>query len=122
MVCVAACQSAPSGEPMTAAATIAQPSAPAGTERAIPALAFAQAACGGCHALGRNELSPNPEAPAFAQIANREGLTAETLSSWLRDAHNYPEAMDFDLDDPRVAELTAHILTLRDPDYQPPTY
>ena len=83
---------------------------------------FAQAACGDCHAVERLHLSPNPKAPAFVQIANRTGLTDETLSYWLRSAHNYPEAMDFELDDARVEELTAYILTLREDGYKPPSY
>ena len=85
-------------------------------------LAFAQGACGGCHAVEADWLSPNEAAPSFANIANREGLTAGTLAVWLRDAHNYPEAMDFDLTPARVEELTAYILTLRDPAYRPTGY
>lgn len=83
-------------------------------------LAFSQAACGGCHAVERPFLSPNPEVPSFADIANRNGLSAESLYTWLRDAHNYPEDMDFDLNDQRVSDLTDYILTLRDANYQPP--
>ncbi|MCX7864250.1 MAG: hypothetical protein N2423_04300 [Novosphingobium sp.] len=91
-------------------------------EQHVPDLAFMQAACGDCHGLARDELSPNPAAPAFSEIANRPGLSAETLSNWLRDAHNYPEAMDFELTDARAEALTAHILALRDQTYKPPIY
>lgn len=86
------------------------------------ALSFAQGACADCHAVEPPALSPNPEAPAFADIANRKGLTEETLAAFLRDAHNYPEAMDFDLTPDRVDDLSAYILTLRDENYRPPTY
>ena len=82
-------------------------------------LVFAQAACADCHAVEATDLSPNPNAPSFAAIANREGLTAQTLSAFLRDAHNYPEAMDFDLDPSQVDALTQYMLTLRDEDYEP---
>jgi len=85
-------------------------------------LAFAQGACADCHAVEPPALSPNPAAPAWVDIANRPGLTAETLSTWLRDAHNYPEDMDFDLNSARVKDLTDYILTLRDKNYKPPTY
>ena len=85
------------------------------------ALAFAQAACGGCHAVERYELSPNPKAPPFIRIVNLPGLSSDTLSAWLRDAHNYPEEMDFHLDAAEVEALTAYMLTLRDPDYEPPS-
>lgn len=82
-------------------------------------LALAQAACGGCHAVERNDLSPNPDAPPFAAIVNQGGLTRATLATWLRDAHNYPEEMDFYLEEPEVDALIDHMLTLRDPDYRP---
>ncbi len=83
------------------------------------ALAFAQAACGGCHATEYPELSPNPAAPTFASIANREGLNAEMMARWLADAHNYPEVMDFDLNAAQVEVIAQHMLTLRSADYVP---
>jgi len=82
-------------------------------------LAFIEAACGGCHAVEYPALSPNPSAPTFASIANREGLSEETLADWLADAHNYPEVMDFDLDPDHVEIIAKHMLTLRSEDYQP---
>jgi hypothetical protein len=82
-------------------------------------LAFAQAACGGCHAVERYGTSPNPNSPSFAAIVNQPGLTPETLGSWLRDAHNYPEEMEFSLEGPEVARLVDYMLTLRDPNYRP---
>lgn len=84
-----------------------------------PGLAFAQASCGGCHAVERIGLSPNPDAPPFAAIVNQPGLTDETLGTWLRDAHNYPEEMEFYLEGPEVDALVAYMITLRDPDYRP---
>lgn len=90
--------------------------------RPVSTLAFAQAACGGCHAVEAGMLSPNPLSPPFAEIVNRKGLTADSLTSWLRDAHNYPEEMDFDLDKPQVEDLAAYMLTLRDKDYEKPIF
>ena len=94
-------------------------------EQPLPAqqtqgLAFAQASCGGCHAVERFGSSPNQNAPPFAAIVNQRGLTAETLSSWLRDAHNYPEEMEFYLEQREVDDLVAYMLTLRDVNYRPP--
>jgi len=83
-------------------------------------LAFAQGACGGCHAVEANALSPNPEAPEWPLIVNRSGLNEETLTTWLVDAHNYPEEMDFDLDAPQVEDLVAYMLTMQSEDYEPP--
>lgn len=83
-------------------------------------LQFAQAACGGCHAVEAPWLSPNPASPSFAEIANREGVTEETLRTYLVDAHNYPLEMDFDLDSSQARALAHYILSLRDPNYRPP--
>jgi len=83
--------------------------------------AFAQASCGSCHAVGREGISSNPNAPPFPAIVNREGLTAETLSFWLRGAHNYPREMDFHLGDRDVDTLVAYMITLRDPHYRRPS-
>lgn len=124
MTGLAACQPMAANERAAVASsamdTTTPPDARIGSQEPDNVLDFAQAACGGCHAVEQPFLSPNPQAPAFADIANRKGLSAETLSTWLQDAHNYPEDMDFDLDDPRASDLTAYILTLRDVHYQPP--
>ena len=77
-------------------------------------VAFAQASCGGCHAVEKVGLSPNPASPTFAEIASRPGVTAKTLSTYLRDAHNYPEAMEFELTGNQADALAEYLLTLRD--------
>lgn len=84
-----------------------------------PAPAFVEAACGGCHAVEPPFVSPNPAVPSFEAIANREGLTEETLSDWLADAHNYPEDMDFVLTREQIDEIAAYMVTLRRDDYEP---
>ena len=81
--------------------------------------AFVEAACGDCHSVEPAFLSPNPNAPSFASIANREGLTDDTLSSWLADAHNYPELMDFDLNADQIDVVADYMITLRRADYVP---
>lgn len=103
----------------TAACQPLPPAEQSGPAQSVPGLGFVQASCGGCHAVERYGASPNPDAPPFAAIANREGLTAETLSAWLRDAHNYPEEMEFYLEAREVDDLVAYILALRDPNYRP---
>ena len=92
-----------------------------GTDAATD-LAFAQGACGGCHAVEPPGLSPNPRSPTFADIANSPGLTDATLAIWLADAHNYPEEMDFDLNRKQVDTIARHMLRLRDPNYKKPAY
>lgn len=81
--------------------------------------AFVEAACGGCHAVAPPFPSPNPQAPGFEAIANRPGVTDETLGHWLADAHNYPEVMDFDLDAEQVDQIADYMLALRRDDYKP---
>ncbi|KEO96530.1 hypothetical protein EH32_09890 [Erythrobacter litoralis] len=81
--------------------------------------AFVEAACGGCHAIEPPFLSPNPQSPSFEAIANRPGLSEDTLGDWLMDAHNYPEVMDFDLSRAQVDQIAAYMITLRREDYRP---
>ena len=106
-IALAGCQTYQASEPETASSAI-QPDPPA----------FVEAACGGCHAVQPPFLSPNPQAPSFEAIANREGLSEDTLASWLKDAHNYPEVMDFDLEDEQVEQIAEYMITLRRGDYR----
>lgn len=96
---LAACQHAASGN--------------AAHSRTIEDIAFAQASCGGCHAVETPGISPNPASPTFAEIAQRHGTTQRTLATFLRDAHNYPEAMDFDLTPQQAEALARYMMTLR---------
>ncbi|MBX7540176.1 hypothetical protein [Qipengyuania sphaerica] len=75
------------------------------------------AICGDCHAVTADSLSPNPQAPGFADIANSPGVTHETLVAFLSDAHNYPLQMDVDLDEEDIATIADHIMTLQSDDY-----
>lgn len=104
----AACQHAP---PLPGAS-------PALTETAAgEAPVYVVAVCGDCHAVTAEAISPNPEAPGFADIANSPGLTRETLVAFLSDAHNYPMQMDVNLDRADIEVIADHILTLKSDDY-----
>jgi len=81
--------------------------------------AFVEAACGGCHSVEPPFLSPNTTAPSFEAVANRPGVTRATIKAWLRNAHNYPEQMDFDLTSEKVDEVADYMITLRRRDYIP---
>lgn len=81
---------------------------------------FVRATCGGCHSIDGRDLSRNPRSPSFPEIVNTEGLTEETLSVWLRGAHNYPSEMDFYLTDRAVARIVSYMLTLKDPNFKRP--
>ncbi len=95
------------------------PVSPASSSLAVQGRAVAQASCSTCHAIesGRSSYS---QAPSFPVIANQEGVTAETLSTWLKGAHNYPREMDFYLQEQQVEALVAYMLTLQDPNFRRP--
>jgi mono/diheme cytochrome c family protein len=102
-------------------AAVGQPS-PANERRLAEAArgrAIADTRCGACHGVTANGTSPNPESPPFADIANRDGLTSATLRQYLRDAHNYPDAMQFRLNRSQVRDLSAYVVTLKQPGYKP---
>lgn len=81
---------------------------------------YAQATCSSCHAISPGSTSsPNPQAPPFASIVNTEGLSRQTLNSWLRDAHNYPGEMIVQVDERMIDDLVTYMLTLQDPRYRP---
>lgn len=90
-----------------------------GRPEAARGLAFAQQRCAECHGVTPDTLSPNPESPPFEDIANRSGLTEETLGQFLIDSHNFPTAMDFTVSRVEAADLAAWMVTLRKPGHQP---
>lgn len=100
------------------AAGPAPPPAPATPTLATQGQTRAEALCGGCHAIGRDGVSPNRNAPPFHAIINQVDLRSATVASWLRDAHNYPSEMRFSLTEEQVNELVAHMMVLRDPNYR----
>lgn len=81
--------------------------------------AFAEAHCTACHAITPNGTSPNPESPPFEAVVNTSGLTADTLARFLRDSHNFPGAMAFEIDRAKIDDLTAYMVTLKRADYHP---
>ncbi len=108
--------------PVAACQTYDVPSAPlpdaataAADEDAAPT--YVIAICGECHAVQDNAVSPNPQAPGFADIANSPGLTRDTLVTFLTDAHNYPMQMDVDLVEEDIELIADYMLTLQSEDY-----
>lgn len=87
----------------------------AAAETEVPV--FVTAICGDCHAVTDNAISPNPQAPGFADIANTPGLTRETLVAFLSDAHNYPMQMDVDLVEEDIELIADYMITLQSDDY-----
>ena len=79
------------------AAAACQPLSPAGgtpPAEVQPGLAFATGTCGGCHAIDRRSVSPNPSAPPFAAIVNQDGaafynrVAVNTAPWWLKAGAN----------------------------------
>ncbi len=89
------------------------------TEQEARGYSYAKANCAGCHAIVASKVSPNPEAPSFEAVVNTKGLTARTLETFLRDSHNFPGAMAFQIDPRQVDDVTAYMVTLKRPDYRP---
>ncbi|MCB2087644.1 MAG: cytochrome c [Sphingomonadaceae bacterium] len=81
---------------------------------------LADALCSGCHAVKPGEISPNPNSPSFEMVANARGLTQDTLGSFLRNSHNFPERMNFEVAEEDGEALAAYMITLRREDYQQP--
>jgi mono/diheme cytochrome c family protein len=98
----------------------AQGSAPP-SAAAARGLEFAQAHCSRCHAVAPGRFSPDPNAPPFEAVVNAPGLDAQTLGNWLRNAHDFPAIMSFEIEPGAIDDLTAYMLTLRSKDYTPPT-
>jgi mono/diheme cytochrome c family protein len=114
---VAGCVTTPTTQ---AAPAVENPETRSDPERAVRGLAFSQMHCVDCHGVTAGQVSANDKAPPFEAIANARGLTEGTLQAWLRDSHNYPGQMDFEIDAKRIDELAAHMLTLRSSKYRPP--
>ncbi|MEO0590972.1 MAG: hypothetical protein AAFZ11_10480 [Pseudomonadota bacterium] len=100
-----------------AACQLAGPETASSRANRVPTLV--QGVCGDCHAVQRPFLSPNPDAPGFERIANSAGLTGESLTEWLIDAHNYPELMDFELSEAEAREVADYMVTLQSENYEP---
>lgn len=109
-----ACALAPQqdlGANPSTAATLSRPNEP---DSATTGLRLAEARCSGCHAVTPGQVSPNSDAPPFASIAQRSGLTQASASSWLRESHNFPDQMNFYLESEQAEALAGYLLTLRE--------
>jgi mono/diheme cytochrome c family protein len=80
---------------------------------------FARNRCSDCHAVEPLQLSPNPSAPSFVDVANTPGLSRESLASWLKTTHDFPSEMYFEIPEEHIDDLVAYMLTLQTADYEP---
>ena len=74
--------------------------------------------CAHCHGVERGSASPDPEAPTFAAIVNREGVTADTLTASFSHAHARIDPDIMVIPQPMMDELVAYMLSLQDPKYR----
>jgi len=100
--------------------SVANPELSADSDKVARGLLFAETHCSACHGVASRQISTNHKAPPFESIVNVRGLTENSMTTWLRDSHNYPEQMDFSIDAKRIDELAVYMLTLKSPDYRPP--
>ena len=69
--------------------------------------------CSECHAVEAGDpISPNFNAPAFQDIADRPATTALALGVWFRSPH--PTMPNFVLSPDETADIIAYILGLRE--------
>ena len=72
---------------------------------------LAREVCSECHAVELDVLqSPNPDAPAFQELANTPGMNAVTIKVWLRSPHRTMPL--FVLDGAEIEGVSAYILSL----------
>lgn len=73
---------------------------------------YAHATCAPCHAISR-EMTPNPRATRFRDIANTPGMTPTAIMVWLQSAH-HPTMPNIVIRGQELRNLTAYILSLKD--------
>ncbi|MBY0567129.1 MAG: cytochrome c [Hyphomonadaceae bacterium] len=111
---LSACALAPRQDSGASSSTPAASSLPNEQDGATTGLRLAESRCSGCHAVTPGQVSPNSDAPPFASIAQRSGLTQSSAGSWLRESHNFPDQMNFYLDSDQAKQLAAYLWTLRE--------
>jgi mono/diheme cytochrome c family protein len=73
---------------------------------------LAQEVCAECHGIEPDDLiSPNLDAPAFYDVANKPGITVMALSVWFRTPH--PTMPNFIFSADEASNLIAYIFTLK---------
>jgi mono/diheme cytochrome c family protein len=91
---------------------------------AVPSVAamprIVETNCAACHDVAGLDQSPYGAAPSFTDIANQQAMTRASLIRFLKDAHNYPDIMDVELNEAEAEAVADYILTLRSDEYRSP--
>ncbi len=74
-------------------------------------LEYAKEVCANCHGI-TNATSPVPEAPAFSEIANETGMSANALLVWMQTIH--PTMPNITLEREDLIDVIAYILSHKD--------
>jgi len=76
-------------------------------------LVYAKQACVECHWVEDEEnISPDPSAPTFKDIANTPGMNARALFVWFRTPH--PTMPNFMLEIQNEEDVIAYITSIKD--------
>ncbi len=76
-------------------------------------LDYAKRVCAECHGVEKfDELSPNPDAPTFKNVADTPGMTGTALVVWLQSPH--PSMPHIVVPDDVRNDLIEYILSLKD--------
>jgi mono/diheme cytochrome c family protein len=72
---------------------------------------LAEQQCSHCHAVRRDELSPDPDAPSFAEVAAEPSITEYMLRVFLKTPHPTMPNLIIGPDD--VNDLVTYIISLK---------
>ncbi len=94
-------------------AQAATPPAPASAP-AYQGAGLARQVCAQCHHVTAGPAPAGLPAASFVEIANRDGVSAETIRDWLNSTH--PSMPNFMFDASSVDDMAAYIMSLRTAD------
>lgn len=77
----------------------------------LPGKSLAERWCSQCHAVKPNQVSPNPKAPAFSEIAAQPSITEYTLRVFLQTEH--AKMPNFILKPDVTDDLVDYIISLK---------
>ena len=72
---------------------------------------LAEQQCSHCHAVRTNDLSPDPEAPSFADVAAEPSITEYTMRVFLKTTH--PTMPNLIIKPNDLDDLVSYIISLK---------
>lgn len=79
---------------------------------ASPGHSLAAEVCSECHAVEAGDLrSPNPDAPAFQELANTPGMSDMTIRVWLQSPHRTMPLLV--LEEAEIDDVSGYIMSLK---------